>query len=434
MQALLKVPKDKLVQIDRDKKKPAKLQMDERGCKHCPQNKTDGITKIKNKVQGKEILVFTSAPGAQENEDGKHLVGSAGQFFWDELKKVGLSRKDCDVQSAVRCFPADNNMRQRDPKKEELHACSKYTDQAIKDTKAKIYILLGGLTHKAVLGKEFKKSKRIFWSPRLNAKVYCLDHPNYFLRGQYPHIALEQFREALKSVSADLGGKKISQYSYLEERDYKAITTIADAKEFEKFIYRMARQGKSPTVDIESDEIDGKKLYLCCGFSWRPGHARSIILDHPRARKIDGKWRPLHPKVRKVLHRITQRILTNIAIKKTFHQGSSDVAFIEKYHEGSKVKGYAYDTIYAEFLAHPDRRAYGLANVALQRYPQFGNYKTVILPECIPPGTDLEAHKMHNVTDLDKLYDWAGHNGFMHFSYLPLKKLVLRNCADADIT
>lgn len=438
--SLLSVPKDKLVQIEKAKATPKKrATLLERGCEYCPQSKTKGIEPIFNKVRGKKILIFTTAPGPKENEEGETLAGSSGDFLWDELEKVGISSKDCDIQNTVRCYPADRKngmLYKRDPSKEEIHCCSLYTEKALEKSEAKIYILLGALTHKTVLGKEYKKSKRIFWSEKLQAKVYCLAHPNYFLGGHAPQIALDEFRDALKAINQDLDGKKISQYAYIEKQDYQAIRTISDIKRVERILNRAAQKGIRITVDIEHDIINGKKLFLCCGFTYKVGQSFVCVLDHPKARKINGKWKPLSNRVRRYMHKVVSRILQNIIIRKAFHQGSSDVPFIQSY-SGLKVKGYDYDTIYAEFLAHPDRRAYGLAVVALQRYPQFGDYKTIILPECIPPGTDMEKHTGKDkidFTELDKTYQYVGRSDLMHFSYLPLKKLVLRNGADTDIT
>lgn len=436
--SLLDIEKE-LVQITKPNVKASKKSI-ERGCSFCPSNKTKGITKLFDKVRGRKIMIFTSAPGPKENEEQETLSGSSGNFLFDELAKVGIDRKDCDIQNSVRCFPADrkdSSLYKRKVSKEETHCCSIYNEEALAKSKAKIYILLGSETHKIVLGREYKKSKKIFWSDKLKAKVYCLNHPNYFLGGYAPQIALDEFRDALKAINTDIDGGELSQYAFIEKQDYKAVKTVSDLKALERFLIAKARKGVRITADIETDVIKGKKLFLCCGFCWKPGHARTVVLDHPKARKVNGEWRPLHSKVRRLLHKITARILANIVIKKAFHQGSSDVPFIESYSD-TKVKGYDYDTIYAEFLAHPDRRAYGLANVALQRYPQFGDYKTIILPECISPGTDLSAPEHTKALgknyDLDKLYAYVGKNDLMHFSYLPLKKLVLRNSADCDIT
>jgi uracil-DNA glycosylase family 4 len=434
---LFEVPKTKLVQIDKVPTKRAIAKITERGCAYCPSNKTKGIKKLKTKVKGRSIMIVTSAPSMQENKDEKLLVGSSGDFFWDELKKVGLSRADVDIQAAMRCFPADKidgSLVKREANKEEIRCCSKYNDKAKEESKAKVYIVLGALAHKAFLGKEYKKSKRIFWSETLKAKVYCLVHPGFFLLGHHSKLQIDEFREALKAVSTDISSKtKISQYSYIEKQNYVGITKISQGIAAVKHLLQEAKNDISITADIEYDIINGKTYYLCCGFSWKPGHAYVFVLDHPKVRKIGGKWKPLHPKVRRIMHKLVAKILTSGRVAKVLHQGNTDISFIKKV-TGVQTKNYSYDTIYAEFLAFPDRRAYGLANIALQRYPQFGNYKTVILPECIPPDIDLKEYRMQNVTDLDKLYDWAGKSGNMHFSYLPLKKLILRNGADADIT
>ena len=204
---LLHVERVKLVQID-TAKKPTKKSL-ERGCEYCPSNNVKGINKLFNKVRGRKIMVFVTSPGPKENDEKQTLSGAAGDFFFDELEKVGISYKDCDIQNSVRCYPADrrdNKLYKREAKKEEIHCCSIYNEDAIRKSEAKIYILLGAATHKSVLGKEYQSSKKVFWSERLQAKVYCLAHPNYFLGGYATQIALDEFRDALKSINSDLDG------------------------------------------------------------------------------------------------------------------------------------------------------------------------------------------------------------------------------------
>src|SRR5271155_1585332 len=113
-QSLFDVPVEDVVKPTKVKKngtpsKPRKgtLDPEKRGCKFCPLNKVPGIRKIKGEITGKSILVIAQSPGPKENDEGKELLGPAGEFFWAELKRVGLRRKDVDVQNVVRCYPAD---------------------------------------------------------------------------------------------------------------------------------------------------------------------------------------------------------------------------------------------------------------------------------------------------------------------------------------
>jgi uracil-DNA glycosylase family 4 len=159
-----------------------------RGCSFCPLNEVKGVHKIFGKVKGKKIFLWAQSPGMQENKQLKELVGPSGKFLWYELKKVGITRDQCDIQNVVRCVPVDINkniyppMKMRSPSKEEIKCCSLYTDQALAKSKAKLHLIFGQIAAQAVLKKEYRKDKKIFFSDVLKAWVVVLDHPSFFLR------------------------------------------------------------------------------------------------------------------------------------------------------------------------------------------------------------------------------------------------------------
>jgi uracil-DNA glycosylase family 4 len=160
------------------------------GCAYCPLNEVSGIRKIKGTVEGKDIFVWAQSPGLEENRDERELVGRSGKFLWEELKRVGITREMCDIQNVVRCVPADQvksgkgvHLKMRNPKEEEIRCCSVYTIQAIENQKAKLHLVFGEIAQKALLGTEYKKDKKNFWSEKLNGNVVCLAHPGYFIRG-----------------------------------------------------------------------------------------------------------------------------------------------------------------------------------------------------------------------------------------------------------
>jgi uracil-DNA glycosylase family 4 len=190
------------------------------GCEYCPLNEVPGIRKIKGTVEGKDIFVWAQSPGLDENRDKRELVGRSGQFLWGELKRVGITREMCDIQNVVRCVPADRTesvrrpLKMRNPTEEEIRCCSLYTIQAIKKQKAKLHLVFGEIAQKALLGTEYKKNRRAFWSEKLNGNVVCLAHPSYFIRKGYggdknrkPDAQLLEFRERLDGNSrlSDVG-------------------------------------------------------------------------------------------------------------------------------------------------------------------------------------------------------------------------------------
>src|SRR5271154_769889 len=157
-----------LIQIEQVK--PSTPGLKKRGCSFCPLNEKKGIHKVFGKVKGRKIFIWAQSPGQQENKKRKELIGPSGRFLWHELGKVGIKRKHCDIQNAVRCLPADLNLnvypplKMRAPTNEETKCCSIYNEQAMSHSKARIHLIFGAVAAKSLLGREYKKDNKIFYS------------------------------------------------------------------------------------------------------------------------------------------------------------------------------------------------------------------------------------------------------------------------------
>lgn len=440
-ESLLILPSDEhkeLVQIGKAPKASKKLS--NRGCEHCPSNRKKGINKVFGRVKGRSIFVWGMAPGREENRERKEFVGASGKFLWAELSKVGIRRKDCDVQNIMRCLPADKedgDLIMRDPSKEELYCCSTYTDDALAKSKAQVHIVLGEKAGKQLLGKEYKKTRKVFWSEKLKAKVYCLYHPSYFVRNVHSVSAIQEFRKNLEAVASDvkIRGGSLTRYSYLEKQDYEAITTVKAARKVRKQIRLAATKGIRTSVDLEDDVVNGIRQDLCVGFSCKIGTAKVLITGHPKVKKVDGKWEGLPRKVVNKIRAIAKSIIEDSSIEKVLHHGSYDEPqFWQVMH--ARLKGFNYDTEFAEYLAYPDRRAFGLNAVAAARFPQFGEYKQISMPEAFPKkvSEDMLTKFGVKMDNIESMYKFCKKTGSMRLSQLPLKKLVLYNGVDCDLT
>ena len=120
-------------------------------------------------IEGREILIIAQSPGPEENEARRELVGKSGQFLWAELKRVGIRRSDCDIQNAIRCFPADMTegtynsfLKMRNPSPLEIHCCSVHTETAMAQSKAKHILILGQVAAKAFLDTRSVPQQKIF--------------------------------------------------------------------------------------------------------------------------------------------------------------------------------------------------------------------------------------------------------------------------------
>ena len=106
----------------------------------------------KNPVPGEggfnaDILIVGEAPGRREDEEGRPFVGAAGKLLTELLSSIGLSReRDVYITNVVKCRPPGN----RDPKDDEVQACTPYLLRQIAMLKPKIIITLGNHAGKRI--------------------------------------------------------------------------------------------------------------------------------------------------------------------------------------------------------------------------------------------------------------------------------------------
>lgn len=444
---LIEVP----VVLGDKRKKKDKLKKDERGCKYCPLARTLGIQKIFGKVgrvhierhdwkshpdyKPKKFFIGAQSPGAEENKKGKELIGPSGQFLWKELARVGIERKMCDIQNAVRCIPADREedgyLAMRAPNDKEIHCCSIFTEKALEMAKPRVYLLFGQIAHKAFLGREYRKDKKVFYSQKLHARVICLDHPAYFLRGA-AKSRLEQFRSHL-DLAAKLGKIKRGKFSYLEEQDYVGITTRKAARKAYKEILAWADNGERISADLEEGSVDkngnpstkegARRVPLAYGFCGKPGHSRVFALEHP------GVY--VKRSARRVISAVVSKLLRRKDIKKICHHGSYDIPATRSLL-GYEVRGYDYDTNYAEYFRFPQQRSFALPAIAEHRFPEFLGYKEIILPEAMTKKFRKYVEE-HRIKEPSAIYKLARKKGGLNYAQLPWEKMVLYNGADNDL-
>lgn len=390
-----------------------------RGCDHCPGRKLwkFGINPVMGRVSGdKQIMIVAQNPGRQENREGRELVGDSGEFLWSALKAVGIRRRDCEIQNAVRCWLIDpviaeekdelvgRSMKASDP---EVKCCSLYTERALAKSRAKLYLIIGQVAAKQVLGKEWTNSSpRIYWSKKLDARVAVLDHPAYFLRGGTKERK-EQFYKTLAIVAEELRNpapKGREQYQHLYEQKYIRVSTKQHALQVYRKLKRFADAGRRISCDAEW----ANNKMLCYGFCPKPGLSYVFILDHK-----DNLKNPDLEAVRETVC----KMLVDPDFKKIFVHGSSDVK--ETYAMmGVHIKGYDYDAEYAAYFYAPNMKKYGVDTMADVWVPEFTGYKAIVMPEAAPHGME---------------YMTARKRGILDYSKVPIDKLVVYNGADCDI-
>ncbi|WP_349290545.1 uracil-DNA glycosylase [Bordetella genomosp. 5] len=96
-------------------------------------------------------LVVGEAPGEQEDRQGLPFVGRSGQLLDAMLASVGMSREqDVFIANVIKCRPPGN----RNPKPEEVAACSPYLMRQIALLKPERILVLGRFAAQTLLGTE----------------------------------------------------------------------------------------------------------------------------------------------------------------------------------------------------------------------------------------------------------------------------------------
>ena len=127
-------------------------------------------------------LVFIGeGPGAEEDKQGLPFVGRSGQLL-DRLvaEEIGLDRSRVFVVNVVKCRPPGN----RDPKDDEVAACTPYLEAQLEITRPAVIVTLGNFATRFMLGTtEGVTRLRGRAYPRGDAVVVPTFHPAAALRG-----------------------------------------------------------------------------------------------------------------------------------------------------------------------------------------------------------------------------------------------------------
>jgi len=94
-----------------------------------------------------KILFLGEAPGRKEDEEGRPFVGAAGKLLNTLLEGIGLSRDRVFITNVVKCRPPNN----RDPREEEILACSTHTNKILSLIGPDVIITLGNHAGKYVI-------------------------------------------------------------------------------------------------------------------------------------------------------------------------------------------------------------------------------------------------------------------------------------------
>jgi len=131
-----------------------------------------------------EIMFVGEAPGLQEAKTGRPFCGAAGKILDELLESVGIKRENVYITNILKDRPPKN----RDPKPEEIKACTPYLERQIKIIKPAVICTLGNFSTACIFEKYGLKDQiqgiskihgEIFEAKNLftNIKIIPLYHP-----------------------------------------------------------------------------------------------------------------------------------------------------------------------------------------------------------------------------------------------------------------
>jgi uracil-DNA glycosylase len=116
-------------------------------CTRCPlyETATKGVPGEGNPKA--KLVCVGEAPGAKEDETGRPFVGQAGQLLNKILAAIDLTREDVFICNVLKHRPPGN----RNPRPEEVEACSPYLIRQLELIKPKVIVAFGTFAAQTLL-------------------------------------------------------------------------------------------------------------------------------------------------------------------------------------------------------------------------------------------------------------------------------------------
>ncbi len=157
------------------------LQREVSECRLCPLHEGRTQTVFGVGDVNADWMLIGEAPGAEEDRRGEPFVGRAGKLLDSMLKALGLDRQQVFIANILKCRPPNN----RDPRPEEVLACSNYLEQQINTVKPRLILALGRVAAQNLLKTETPIGKmrgKQFHYGDPPIPVVVTYHPAYLLR------------------------------------------------------------------------------------------------------------------------------------------------------------------------------------------------------------------------------------------------------------
>lgn len=175
-----------------------------RGCTACDlcESRTQAVPGVGNR--NADLLIIGEAPGQEEDRRGEPFVGRAGQLLDRMLAAIDLDRQTVYITNVLKCRPPKN----RDPKPDEVQACSPYLRRQIELIEPKAILAVGRIAAQQLLetGETIGRLRGRWhrFGPR-DTPLLVSYHPAYLLRSpgekRKAWADLKRVRDALRQGS-----------------------------------------------------------------------------------------------------------------------------------------------------------------------------------------------------------------------------------------
>jgi DNA polymerase len=125
------------------------------------------------------VMFVGEGPGAEEDRTGRPFVGQAGKLLDRMILALGFERSETYIANVVKCRPPGN----RDPKDDEIAACSAFLDRQIDLIRPAVIVALGRFAANRLTGTDKPLGAlRGSWSRYKGVPLLATYHPAYLLR------------------------------------------------------------------------------------------------------------------------------------------------------------------------------------------------------------------------------------------------------------
>lgn len=157
------------------------LEADINACTACELYKTRLKPVCGSGNRKAQLMIIGEAPGASEDQQGLPFVGRAGQLLTAMLKSIGIHREDVYITNILKSRPPGN----RDPKAEEVAACTPFLLRQIDLISPKLILALGRISAHFLLKTNTSLGSlrgRVFQFEHKQIPLLVTYHPAYLLR------------------------------------------------------------------------------------------------------------------------------------------------------------------------------------------------------------------------------------------------------------